>query len=489
MKILAASLSAIVLGIAAIVLVRTLLHTPVDVPAVEPQTISVDEAAIAGHLAEAIRFRTVSHQRADEFEADQFEGFIAWAEATYPEVHQTMDLSRHGNYTLLYRWRGRDATLAPILLTAHYDVVPVIPGSEADWRHPPFAGVIDDDIIWGRGALDDKSAVVAQFEAATHLLRAGFEPQRTIYFSFGHDEEIGGSQGAGSVTSHLAAQGVQLAWSLDEGSFLFDGLLPGVEPLLAAINVAEKGSVTLQVVALSAGGHSSMPPKQTAVGMLARAIIKLEDNPVPGGLSGLGAQMFDTASRHMSFTYRMLFANQWLFGAILEERLSAVNFSNAMLRTTTAPTMLTGSVKVNVLPIEAIATVNFRVHPRDTVASVVAHVRSVVESENVEVRIAEGSGRAASAVSSWEAPGYAVIEQAIREVYGEVVVTPGLMIAGSDSRHYGKVADNAYRFNPMVVTQEDITGFHGTNEKIGVRNLAQGVRTYVRVLTLGGSGD
>ena len=392
MKILAASLSAIVLGIVAIVLVRTLLHTPVDVPAVEPQTISVDEAAIAEHLAEAIRFRTVSHQRADEFEADQFEGFIAWAEATYPEVHQTMDLSRHGNYTLLYRWRGRDATLAPILLTAHYDVVPVIPGSEADWRHPPFAGVIDDDIIWGRGALDDKSAVVAQFEAATHLLRAGFEPQRTIYFSSGHDEEIGGSQGAGSVTSHLAAQGVQLAWSLDEGSFLFDGLLPGVEPLLAAINVAEKGSVTLQVVALSAGGHSSMPPKQTAVGILARAIIKLEDNPVPGGLSGLGAQMFDTASRHMSFTYRMLFANQWLFGAILEERLSAVNFSNAMLRTTTAPTMLTGSVKVNVLPIEAIATANFRVHPRDTVASVVAHVRSVVQSENVEVRIPEGSG-------------------------------------------------------------------------------------------------
>jgi len=391
-KILAASLSAIVLGIVAIVLVRTILHTPVDVPAVEPQTISVDEAAIAEHLAEAIRFRTVSHQRADEFEADQFEGFIAWAEATYPEVHQTMDLSRHGNYTLLYRWRGRDATLAPILLTAHYDVVPVIPGSEADWRHPPFAGVIDDDIIWGRGALDDKSAVVAQFEAATHLLRAGFEPQRTIYFSSGHDEEIGGSQGAGSVTSHLAAQGVQLAWSLDEGSFLFDGLLPGVEPLLAVINVAEKGSVTLQVVALSAGGHSSMPPKQTAVGILARAIIKLEDNPVPGGLSGLGAQMFDTASRHMSFTYRMLFANQWLFGAILEERLSAVNFSNAMLRTTTAPTMLTGSVKVNVLPIEAIATANFRVHPRDTVASVVAHVRSVGESENVEVRIPEGSG-------------------------------------------------------------------------------------------------
>ncbi|TDJ33477.1 MAG: M20/M25/M40 family metallo-hydrolase [Gammaproteobacteria bacterium] len=487
MKILAISLSAVVLAIVAIVLVRTLLHTPVDMPAVEPQAINIDEAAIAEHLAEAIRFRTVSHQRSEEFQADQFEGFIAWADATYPEVHQTMELSRHGDYTLLYRWQGSDPGLQPILLTAHYDVVPVIPGSETDWRHPPFAGVIDEDVIWGRGALDDKSAVIAQFEAATHLLRAGFTPQRTIYFSFGHDEEVGGSQGAGSVTSHLAAEGVQLAWSLDEGSFLLQGMLPGVEPLLAAINVAEKGSVTLQVVALSAGGHSSMPPKQTAVGILAEAITKLENNPVPGGLSGLSAQMFDTASRYMSFGYRMLFANQWLFGAILEDQLSSVNFSNAMLRTTTAPTMLAGSVKVNVLPIEAIATVNFRIHPRDTVASIVEHVRSVVESENVEVRWPAGSGRAASAVSSWEAPGFAVIERALREVYGEVVVTPGLMIAGSDSRHYGKVADNAYRFNPMVVSQDDITGFHGTNEKIGVQNLAQGVRTYVRILALGGT--
>ena len=200
-----------VLAIIVVVLVRTLLHTPVGISAVEPQIINVDETTIAQHLAEAVRFRTVSHQRNEEFEADQFEGFIAWAEATYPEVHEAMALSRHGDYTLLYRWPGSDLDLQPILLTAHYDVVPVIPGSETSWRHPPFAGVIDENIIWGRGALDDKSAVIAQLEAATHLLRAGFKPQRTIYFSFGHDEEVGGPRGAGSVASHLAAEGVQLA--------------------------------------------------------------------------------------------------------------------------------------------------------------------------------------------------------------------------------------------------------------------------------------
>ncbi len=228
-----------------------------------------------------------------------------------------------------------------------------------------------------------------------------------------------------------------------------------------------------------------MPPEHTAVGLLAKAITALEQNPVPGGLSGLSEQMFDTASRYMPFGYRVLFANRWLFGGLIERQLASVTFSNAMLRTTTAPTMLLGSVKVNVLPIEAIATVNFRLHPRDSVQSVLEHVTSVVANDAVEVRLPPGSGRPASRVSNWQSQGYAVVERAIREVYGEVVVTPGLMIAGSDSRHYGKVADNAFRFNPMTVSQADLTGFHGTNEKIGVQNLAQGVRTYVRIVTLG----
>ena len=182
-----------------------------------------------------------------------------------------------------------------------------------------------------------------------------------------------------------------------------------------------------------------MPPQQTAVGILAEAIVKLEAQPVPGGLSGLSEQMFDTASRYMPFSLRMLFANRWLFGGVIEDQLSAVTFSNAMLRTTTAPTMLAGSVKVNVLPIEAVATVNFRVHPRDTPQSVVDHVKSVVANDSEEVRVPAGSGRAASEVSDWDSVGFETIKRAVREVYGEVVVTPGLMIAGSDTRHYGKV--------------------------------------------------
>lgn len=484
--ILLAAVLAVLIGIVA---VRAMLHQPVSRETAEPVQIELNEAAIAGRLAEAIRFRTVSHQSSVDFEPAEFEGFIAWVAERYPALQAAAQLTLLGDYTLLYRLPGVNPDASPILLTAHYDVVPVIPGSEPSWQQPPFAGVIDKGIIWGRGALDDKSGVIAQLEAISELLAAGFEPERDIYFSFGHDEELGGFQGAGRVASYLAAQGVQLAWSLDEGSFVFDGLLPGVEPYFAPINVAEKGSLTLQIVATAAGGHSSMPPRQTAVGMLAEAITRLEANPVPGGLSGLSAQMFDTASRHMPFSYRVLFANRWLFDGLIEDQLSAVSFSNAMLRTTTAPTMLSGSVKTNVLPIEAIATVNFRLHPRDTAASVVAHVKSVVENDAVSVRVPQQGGRAASEVSDWQSPGYAAIERALLQTFGEVVVTPGLMIAGSDSRHYGKVADNAFRFNPMVVSQDDLTGFHGTNEKISVENLARGVRAYMQIIRLGSAVD
>jgi carboxypeptidase PM20D1 len=483
--------------LSAVILIRTMLHTPIPQDGIETAQIPVDEGVIAEHLSQAIQIPTISFQSNNDGEIQPFTDFIEWVKLTYPEVNQSMSLEVLG-YSMLYKWQGSDPSLQPILLTGHYDVVPVIPGTESQWQHPPFAGEISDGIIWGRGALDDKSAVIAMLEAATLLLQQGYAPTRTVYFSFGHDEEVGGTRGAAAVTQLLADQNVQLSWSLDEGSFVLDGVLPGFNKLVAPINVAEKGSVTLVVAAKGAGGHSSMPPKQTAVGALAAAITKLENNPVPGGLEGLSLDMFDTISREMAFVPRLLFANRWLFGSLLEDQLSNASSTNAMLRTTTAATMLTGSVKTNVLAIEATATVNFRVHPRDSVQDVIEHVKFIVADENIEVRPLAGSGfgastvtdlelagRGASEVSDKDSAGFRLISQSIKEVYGDVVVTPGLMVAASDSRHYTKVADNSFRFNPMIVTNDDITGFHGTNEKISVANMAQGTRTYMQIIRHG----
>ena len=483
LKKLLLSFVLIIGALLSIALVRTLMHIAPEPSVNVGVTADIDGEAAINNLAASIRFKTISHQDKEKFSPQEFEGFIKWAADTYPEFHSAMQLEML-EYTLLFKWEGSDNSLAPILLTAHYDVVPVIPGTESIWEEEPFAGVISNNRIWGRGALDDKSGVVGMMEAATYLIKNNFQPTRTVYFSFGHDEEIGGG-GAAQVTEKLKQEGVQLQWSLDEGSFVNRGFFPGVDKLVAPINVAEKGIMNLLIVAKAKGGHSSTPPKKTAVTILADALIKLENEPLPGSLEGLSAVMFDEVSKHMPFGYRFLFANRWLFGGLLDSQMSSTPVINAMIRTTTAPTMLSGSIKSNVLPIEATALINFRLHPRDSIESVTEHVRRVVGSDQVEVRTL--GGMEASGVSSWESPGYEIISSSLSKVYGEVVSVPGIMIAASDTRHYSKVADNSFRFNPFSIVPEDMTGFHGTNESIDADSFVAGIKTYVDIINEGSS--
>ena len=385
---------------------------------------------------------------------------------------------------MLFKWKGSDERLSPILFEGHYDVVPIIPGTEDLWEEMPFSGTIANNRIWGRGALDDKSGVIGLMEAATYLIKNNFQPTRTVYFGFGHDEEIGGG-GAALITEKLKEEGIQLHWSLGEGSFVNRGFFPGVDKLIAPINVAEKGIMNLLIVAKADGGHSSTPPSRTAVTLLAEALMKLEKEPLPGSLEGLSAVMFDEVSKNMPFGYRFLFANRWLFGGIIESQMSSSPVINAMIRTTTAPTMLNGSIKSNVLPIEASALINFRLHPRDTIESVTDHVRRVVGSEEVEVRSL--GGMEASGISSWNSPGFEIVATSLNKVYGDVISVPGLMIAASDTRHYSKIADNSFRFNPFSIVPEDMTGFHGTNESIEVDSFISGIKTYVEIISEGSS--
>ena len=466
-----------------IALYRTFSHTPPANGIITGEVISIDELRASQNLATSIRFKTISYQDKEMFPYEEFNKFIKWAAITYPEFHQAMQIEQL-EHSLLFKWQGSDSMLAPILFEGHHDVVPIIPGTEDLWEEDPFAGVISNNRIWGRGALDDKSGVIGLMEAATYLIKSNFQPKRTIYFSFGHDEEVGGS-GAALITEKLRQEGVQLYWSLGEGSFVNKGFFPGIDKFIAPINVAEKGSVNLMIIAKAKGGHSSTPPKKTAVTILAEALVKLEKEPLPGSLEGLSAAMFNEVSKHMPFGYRFLFANRWLFGGILDSQLSSTPVINAMIRTTTAPTMLNGSIKSNVLPIEATALINFRLHPRDTTESVTNHVRRVVGSNEVEVRFL--GGREASEISSWDSPGFKTVSFALEKVYGEIIPVPGLMIAASDTRHYSKIADNSFRFNPFYIVPEDMTGIHGTNESIEINSFISGIKTYVEIIREGSS--
>lgn len=464
-------------------LFRTIMHTAVQAKPAEGEVILIDEIRAIENLAESIKFQTISYQEKEKFPQEEFNYFIEWAAKTYPEFHQALTLEKLG-HSLLFKWKGSDVTLSPILFEGHYDVVPIIPGTEDLWDEMPFSGTISNNRIWGRGALDDKSGVIGLMEAATYLIKNNFQPTRTVYFGFGHDEEIGGG-GAALIIEKLREQGIQLHWSLGEGSFVNRGFFPGVDKLIAPINVAEKGIMNLLIVAKADGGHSSTPPSRTAVTLLAEALMKLEKEPLPGSLEGLSAVMFDEVSKHMPFSYRFLFANRWLFGGIIESQMSSSPVINAMIRTTTAPTMLNGSIKSNVLPIEASALINFRLHPRDTIESVTDHVRRIVGSEDVEVRLL--GGMEASGISSWNSPGFEIVATSLNKVYGDVISVPGLMIAASDTRHYSKIADNSFRFNPFSIVPEDMTGFHGTNESIDIDSFVAGIKTYVEIIREGSS--
>lgn len=460
----------------AVVIGRTVMFTAEPLPAdTTPLTQRPDIANVVEHLSQAIRFKTLSHEDPTHADTAAFDEFIRWLEATYPQVHRQAELTPINQYTRLYRWPGKDSAGAPVLFSAHYDVVPVNPQTRQNWTHPPFAGVVENGVIWGRGALDDKSAVVALMESMETAMAAGFTPSRDIYVALTHDEESGSELGAKAVTQWFADQHIKLAWSLDEGSFVLDGLVPGMDKPIASINVAEKGFLTLTLTAHGQGGHSSMPPKDTAVSTLARAITRVQDAPLPGGMQGVTATMYSNIAKHMDFTKRLLFANTWLFGPVIEQVVGQSASGNAMLRTTTAPTMLSGSIKANVLPDTATAKINFRLHPRDSVDTVVSWVRQVVNDHTIDVTVDEGFEP--SAVAPDDNQAFTLLSQAAARVYPDSIITPGLTIAATDSHHYATITD-AYRFNPMVINNDDLEGFHGVNERITVENMENAVLFY-----------
>ncbi len=436
----------------------------------------------AERLAGAVRFRTVSHEAGLDVERDTFLGLHAYLAESFPRTHATLTREVVNEYSLLYTWRGTDPGAQPFLLTSHLDVVPVPEDTRDQWEHAPFDGIIAEGFIWGRGTLDNKSGVLATLEAVEALITDGFTPRRTIYLAFGHDEEVRGPAGAAKITELLQARGVRCEFTLDEGMFVLTGMMPGVEGPVGLIGIAEKGSCTLELTAHAPGGHSSVPPPDSAIGRLARAIQRVEASPLPARLGdGPAAAMFDEVGPHMTFPLRAIIANRWLFNSLLIGRLEQSPVTNALIRTTTAVTIVRGGVKRNVLPGKATATVNFRLLPGDTVEGVVAHVRKAIADPEIDIAVV--AGREASAVSDHTAPAFERIRASVEAVMPDVVVVaPGLVVAGTDTKHYAKIADNSYRFLPMRLRGEDTSRFHGVNERIAETNYAEMIAFYTTLI-------
>ena len=484
MRKLFALLGIVVLVLALVVGAKTLLM-PSRQMAVTPVAPVAVDAAAAERLGAAVRLKTIAMPNDVDANAAEFTGLHAHLQASFPKAHALLQREVIGKYGLLYTWPGSDAKAAPIALMAHQDVVPVAPGTEGDWTEPPFSGTLKDGFVWGRGSWDDKGNVMAIMEAVELLAAADFKPRQTVYLVFGQDEELGGLRGAAQVAKLLKQRGVQLQFVLDEGLLITEGLLAGLSKPAALVGVAEKGYLSLQLTASATPGHSAMPPPQagqSAIGMLSAALARLEDQQMPLSVRGLSQEMFETLAPEMSGANRVFLSNMWLFKPIIEQQLKKVASTNATLRTTTALTVFNAGNADNVLPGRANATVNFRLLPGDSSDQVIDHVTQVVA--NPSIRIDKSPVLAeASKLASTDAPGYRLIHKTLRQLHADVVVAPGLMLGGTDSRYFDAVADNIYKFSPVRARPEDLKRFHGTNERISTANYIELIQFYHQLIS------
>ncbi|MFL6839250.1 MAG: M20 family peptidase [Bradyrhizobium sp.] len=448
--------------------------------AATPRT-PVDAQAAAARLAEAIRFKTVSSYEKPDQHAEALRGMQAHIERSFPAFHAVAKREIVGGYSLLYTWEGSVPNVPPVALLAHQDVVPVAPGTEKDWQQQPYDGIIADGFVWGRGSWDDKGNLYSMLEAAEAMSKAGFRPKRTIYFAFGHDEEVAGTRGAKAIAALLDSRGVRLDFVLDEGLLITEGILKGLDKPAALIGVAEKGYATVVLSAHATPGHSSMPPRETAIGMMSAALTKLEDHRLPMQIRSTVSGMFDMLAPEMNGFNRVVLSNLWLFKPLLLREFEKSGPTEAMVRTTTALTIFNAGDKDNVLPGNAEATVNFRLLPGDTQGSVTDHVRYTIDNDRIEVKPFPGNTDPPP-VTATASPSFQMLNRTIREVYPDVIVAPGLMVAATDSRHYAGITDRIFRFSPVRANSDDLKRFHGTNERLSIEGYADMIRFYRRLI-------
>jgi len=473
----------LVVGVLALVLCARVYHfTPrrAQIKMAAPAPIDLDAAL--KRLAQAVQQPTVSASDPGDT-TDRFRRFHDFLAHAYPAIHAKLTREII-NGSLLYTWKGTDESLKPILFAAHMDVVPVDPKSEADWKYPPFSGTVADGYLWGRGTMDDKGSLMAILEALEHLLSQGFQPFRTIYLAFGHDEEIGGQEGARKIADLLASRHIELDFVLDEGSSVLDDVLPGIDAPTALIGIAEKGYLSLDLNVETAGGHASIPPAQTAIGTLSQALTALNRTPFPSRLPEPTKLMLEFLGPDMPWLKRLLFANLWLFDPLVRYKLAREPLTNAAIRTTLAPTVIEGGIRENVLPSKAHAIVNLRLLPGDTSERAIEQVRKTIADSAVQIS-ARQTRAEPSPVSETNSLSFRLLQRTIREIIPDAVVAPALLVAATDSRHYAPLTQQVYRFLPITLGRSDLQRYHGIDERIGAQDYARAIRFYIQLIRNG----
>ena len=463
--------------------VNTLRFTSKQPQVAAIDSIEIDMNRAVKTLSSAVQLATVSHQEMSRSQEQPFSSLIELISNRYPLVKQNLEKTVINQKSLLFKWPGINTALKPITFLAHTDVVPVEESTLDQWQYPPFSGAVEEGFIWGRGTLDDKSAVFGALEAIEQLIVLGFVPSRTVYLAFGHDEEIGGAQGAVHIAAYMEQHNISSLFTLDEGMVILNQELSPAGKTTAIIGIAEKGYATLKLTARAESGHSSMPAHPSAIGILARAITTLEENQLPAKLAGSAEKTFDFIGPEMGLFEKILFANRWLFDEAIVSALLKKTSTAAVIRSTTAVTIIEGGFKENVIPSKASAIVNFRILPGQSSADIKKHVIETVNDPAITLDfMSNNTPNEPSTLSDTDNPAFLTIGKTAQQIFPGAIFAPGLVLAGTDSIHYQSVADNNYRFAPYVLGPNDLGRIHGINERIGIEDYRRMIQFYAQLI-------
>ena len=463
-------------GIIAVLVFRALCFNPKKEKPVVREEVSFDKEAAVNALQKLVQCKTISYKDTALEDEAEFQKLIDLLPGLYPKVFAVCDLQKLPDRGLLFRWPGKSAE-NPSVMMAHYDVVPV---NEAGWDKPPFAGIIEDGVLWGRGTLDTKATFNGVLSAANHLIDQGFVPENDVYFAFSGGEEVNGN-GAVNIVKYFEENGIQPALVVDEGGAVVENVFPGVKAPCGLIGIAEKGMMNVQYTVRSQGGHASAPLPKTPVTTLAKACRRIVAHPFKMHLTKPAREMFDTLGRHSSFALKLVFANLWLFEPVLDLIcIKSGGEMNALCRTTTAFTMMEGSEAINVLPAKASVMSNMRLNPADSVDSALEHLKKTVDDDTVEITVLES--HEPSPISQTHCESWDKVASSVAQTWPGCIVSPYLMVQCSDSRHYRDLSDRVYRFSAMDMTAEERKSVHGNNEKIRLESISRAVEFYIRLM-------
>ena len=467
---------ALVVLFLAVLLIRAATFKPKAQPEISQETVEVELDTAVSNLQQLVRCKTISYNDHDLEDKAEFRKLKDLLPKLYPNVFSACEYTEFSEEAILLRWPGKKPG-DPAVMMSHYDVVPV---DEEKWEKPPFAGVVEDGVLWGRGTLDTKITMASSLYAANRLIGEGFVPENDVYFAFSGGEEVNGL-GAVQIVDYFQEKGITPSMVVDEGGAVVKDVFPGVKEDCAMIGIAEKGLINAKYTVHSGGGHASAPPPKTPVTILAKACRSIIDHPFKMHMTKPAALMFDTLARHSSFLYKLIFSNLWCFKPVLDLICKGSGGEmNALVRTTTAFTMMEGSAGRNVLPAEASIISNMRLNPADTVESATAYLKKVVADDSVEIEVLESFQP--SRISQTNCESWDKVACAVADTWKGCIVTPYLMVQCSDSRHWGRLSDRVYRFSAMDMTTEERRSIHGNNEKIRLETIGKAVEFYIRLM-------